>query len=120
MLSFGVVEVVVGVGELAALSSGWLVEPVDVASSGIKVGLDSCPFGSAAGHALLEVGELAAGVVAELVKPLGDRTAPRSDPRAPRRGGAGLALFGEASALGDGGDVGPVNGEDPFQDVAGF
>ena len=31
-----------------------------------------------------------------------------------------MVLFGEALALGDGGDVGAVDGEDPFEDVAGI
>ena len=31
-----------------------------------------------------------------------------------------MVLFGEALALGDGGDVGPVDGEDAFEDVAGL
>ncbi len=52
------------------------------------------------------------GVGAEIVEPVGDRAS-----RLQRR----LAvLFGELAALGGGGDVGAVAGEDRFEDVAGF
>ena len=43
----------------------------------------------------------------------------------PLRGGGGIGfvaarLLGESAALGDGGDVGAVEGEDAVEDVAGF
>ena len=116
----GVVEVVFGGGEPVTLVAGWAPR----ADRGSRRAASSCgfepfPFGGVGRGPLLGFGELCAGLVAERVEPVGDLTPSRLLPP-PRRLRRGVVLFGELAALGDGGDVGPVDGEDAFEDVAGL
>ena len=60
VLQPGVVEVVVGGSELVALSPGGPVEPVDVTSGGVQVGLEAFTFGSIDRDPLLGLRELVA------------------------------------------------------------
>ena len=99
----------------------------------VGVGL---PGGPGGGERRLEVGELGGGlgapvgsvgeIVGEIVAVLLELGPPRVDPagndrrRLGRPGSGRVGLVGEVAALGDGGDVGPVVGEDGVEDVAGL
>ena len=78
---------------------------------------ESVPLAVTLGPALLEPCDFGVGVGEQWREPLRDRT--------PRRGGLSGCLFvprllGEGVPLGDGGDVGSVEGDDALEDVAGL
>ena len=78
-----------------------------------------CSLGRARFDGVLGHGESVSGVVEHIGEPVRDPASARLTRRR-RRGWHRPVLGGEVAALGDGGDVGPVDSEDAVEDVAGL
>ncbi len=106
-----------GGGELLTSRRGRCLDTGEVASRRGGRGRKTSPLDLTVRHCLLGDLEVAAKVGEEWFEPLGDDTAPCGGRLSPR---LGRLLVGEGAALGDGGDVGAVEGEDRFEGVSGF
>ncbi len=116
----GVVEVVLGGERAPPAVAGWAGRAGRRSrSGGVQLGFEAFTFGGVGRRPLLGLLKLLAGLVTQLVEPVGDLTPTRPLPGS-RRARRRLVLFGELAALGDGGDVGAVHGEDAFEDVPGL
>ena len=94
------------------------LDPDEVALGGGGLGCKSGPLRLARREGLFGVVQVAAQRGTEWFEPLGDDTAPCECGRLSPR--LGRLLVGEVAALGDGGDVGTVEGEDHLEGVSGF
>ena len=87
---------------------------------GIEKGLELVQLVARGGSSVLSVGETVDQLLAPVVEPLTPRLHPVGEERIGLGPGRRAVTVGEVAALGDGGDVGPVVGQDALEDVTGL
>ena len=107
----GLGDVVVGGGDRGVVGRAARLELVEVVGEIPDAACDASVLAAQLVQRVVCVCELGGGLLVGVVEPVRDRT-PWSQCRCRRDGG------GELAALGDGGEVGAVGGEDGFEDVA--